>query len=145
MWITDSLCVAYRHARRNVATRKHFGDHTMKKELLMAGFILAQGLAVNAFAQGEVGAVKKAPTPSTMSKEEKSEARADRKAEAAAANASGQATKGGQVGGVKPAPTPGAMSNESRAEVKGEAKAANQAGTATKGGLVGDVKPAPSK
>jgi hypothetical protein len=117
----------------------------MKKVLLAAGLILAQATAVTAFAQGEVGGVKKAPTPSTMSKEEKTEARVERKAEAAGANADGKATKGGLVGGMKPAPMAGGTSTQSRAEVKAEAAAANKAASAPKGGLVGDVKPAPSK
>lgn len=117
----------------------------MKKVLLAASLVLAQAATVSAFAQGEVGPVKKAPTPSTMSKEDKAQARAERKADAAAANAEGKATRGGQVGDVKPAPKAGATSMESRSEVKSEAAAANKSGSAPKGGLVGDVKPAPSK
>ncbi|KQP17808.1 hypothetical protein ASF43_08010 [Pseudorhodoferax sp. Leaf267] len=112
---------------------------------MTAGIVLAQTLAFSAFAQGEVGGVKKAPMPNTMSKEEKSEARMERKADAAAANKAGMATKGGEVGGVKAAPTAGASSSMSRAEVKKDAAAANHDGKAPRGGLVGDVKPAPSK
>ena len=117
----------------------------MKKIVLAAGLVIVQAMTVSAFAQGEVGAVKKAPTPNTLSKEEKAAARAERKSEARAANQAGEATKGGQVGGVKPAPMAGASSMESRAAVKKDAAAANADGKATKGGLVGEVKPAPGK
>jgi hypothetical protein len=112
----------------------------MNKAILTIGFALAQTLAVGAFAQGEVGATKKAPTPSTMTSGEKAEARTERREDAAAANQAGQATKGGLVGGVKPAPSPNATSSTDKAAVRSEAAAANKAASMPKGGLVGPTK-----
>jgi hypothetical protein len=109
----------------------------MKKAIIALSICIAAApLAV--LAQGEVGAVKKAPdTSMKASKEERAAAKSDRKMEGAAA---AKTPTPGEVGPMKGQPPNTSGSTESRAAVKSEAKAANKAGEADKGGQVGPTK-----
>lgn len=96
----------------------------MKKTLIAAGIFATQALFTQAFAQGEVGPVKKPPTARVVPEQEKNQARAERRAEGAEA---ARQQPQGLVGPVKK-PTPaGAMTSDAtRAEKREGAAAANQ-------------------
>lgn len=111
----------------------------MKKTIVALSICIA-AIPLVVLAQGEVGAVKKAPDASMKaSKEERAAAKADRKMEGKAA---AKTPTPGEVGPMKgQSPTGNTSgSTESRAEVKSEAKAANKAGQADQGGKVGPTK-----
>ena len=113
----------------------------MKKLMLVAGVVLAQAFAVSAFAQGEVGAVKKPAPVMKVSPEEKAAAKANRKAEGSAAI---KEQPPGEVGAVPAAPKKSTMSKEEKAAARADRKAttaaANKAGTLPKSGEVGPTK-----
>jgi len=114
----------------------------MKKTLIVAGIFATQALFTQAFAQGEVGPVKRAQPAAHVSDQEKNEARAERKAEGAAA---ARTQPPGEVGPMrKPAsPHAGANSTVDTDTRKAEAKAANQAmnrSTMPQRGEVGQTK-----
>lgn len=97
----------------------------MKKTLIAAGILATQALFTQAFAQGEVGPVKKPPMAQVVPEAEKNQARAERQAEGAAA---ARQQPQGLVGPVKkPAPAGVQTSDTTRAEKKEGAAAANQA------------------
>ncbi len=114
----------------------------MKKTLIAAGILATQALFTQAFAQGEVGPVKRAQPAAQVSEQEKQEARQERKAEGEMA---ARQQPQGKVGPVrKPAsPQAGAQSTVDPDTRKAEAQAANKAmnrSTMPQRGEVGQTK-----
>ncbi|KQP21737.1 hypothetical protein ASF43_25890 [Pseudorhodoferax sp. Leaf267] len=103
--------------------------------------MVAQAFAVSAFAQGEVGAVKKPAPVTKATPEEKAAGKAHRKAEGTAAI---KEQPPGEVGAVPATTSKSNMSKEdkaaARAARKSETAAANKAGTLPKSGEVGPTK-----
>ncbi|MGC3988048.1 MAG: hypothetical protein QM777_26905 [Pseudorhodoferax sp.] len=108
----------------------------MKKVVLTLGVALAQMFAVGAFAQGEAG-TSKAPPPATKSSpEDRAAARAERKAEGAAAI---KDQPPGEVGGVKKAAPATKVSADEKAAARAKRKAEGAA--AIKQAPPGEVGP----
>ncbi|WP_235579305.1 hypothetical protein [Pseudorhodoferax sp. Leaf274] len=108
----------------------------MKKVVLSVGVALAQLFAVAAFAQGEVGATKAPPPAKKASPEDRAAARAERKAEGAAAIKQQPA---GEVGAVKKAAPAAKVSAEDKAAARANRKAEGAA--AIKQAPPGEVGP----
>jgi hypothetical protein len=110
----------------------------MKKAVLSIGIAAAQMFAVAAFAQGAVGDVKKPPPAEAASAKEKAAARADRKAEGAAAI---KQQPPGEVGAVKSAPPATMPSSQEKAAARADRKAEGADAAKKAGpGLVGPTK-----
>lgn len=110
----------------------------MKKAVLSIGIAAAQMFAVAAFAQGAVGDVKKPPPAEAASPQDKAAARAERKAEGAAAI---KQQPPGEVGAVKMAPPAGMPSSQEKAAARAERKAEGADAAKKAGpGLVGPTK-----
>lgn len=92
----------------------------MKKTVLSLGIAVAQMFAVGAFAQGEVGGVKKPPPATPASPQEKAAAKAERKAEGAEAV---RQNKDGEVGRVKAPPPATKATPEDKAAARAKRKA----------------------
>ena len=116
----------------------------MKKLFLVMGVVAAQVCAFSAFAQGEVGGVKKAAPYTKVSPDEKAEARAKRRAEGAEAL---KQNPPGEVGAVPRAKPPAKLTKEekaaARAKRRAEAAAANKAGKLDRTGEGANVGVAP--
>lgn len=104
----------------------------MKKLFLVMGVVAAQAFAFSAFAQGEVGGVKKAAPYTKVAPEEKAEAKAKRRAEGAAAI---KEQPPGEVGNVAAPKAAAKLSKEEKAAARSkrraETAAANKAGKLT--------------
>ena len=116
----------------------------MKKLFLVMGIVAAQACAVSAFAQGEVGGVKKAAPYTKVAPEEKGAAKAARRAEGAEAI---KQQPPGEVGSVAKPKAPAKMSKEEKAAARSkrraEAAAANKAGKLDRTGEGANVGVAP--
>lgn len=116
----------------------------MKKLFLVMGVVAAQAFAFSAFAQGEVGGVKKAAPYTKVAPEEKAEAKAKRRAEGAEAL---KQQPPGEVGAVAKPKAPSTLTKEekaaARAKRRAEAAAANKAGKLDRTGEGANVGVAP--
>ena len=116
----------------------------MKKLFLVMGVVAAQAFAFSAFAQGEVGGVKKAAPYTKVAPEEKAAAKANRRAEGAEAIKQQPPGEVGTVATPKPA---AALSKEEKAAARSkrraEAAAANKAGKLDQTGEGANVGVAP--
>jgi len=116
----------------------------MKKLFLVMGVVAAQAFTFSAFAQGEVGGVKKAAPYTKVSPEDKAAAKATRRAEGAEAL---KQQPPGEVGAVPSSKAPSKLTKEEKAAArskrKAEASAANKAGKLDKTGEGANVGVAP--
>ncbi len=113
----------------------------MKKVVLTLSVVLAQMLAVSAFAQGEVGATKTPAPAKKTSPEDRAAGKAQRKAEGTEAIKNAPP---GEVGAVPKAEAKSTLTKEekaaARAKRKADTAAANKAGALPKTGEVGPTK-----
>ncbi|WP_326541378.1 hypothetical protein [Pseudorhodoferax sp.] len=124
------------HGRRAVSITRDLESQHMKKVVLSVGIVVAQMFAVAAFAQGEVGTSKAPPPAKKASPEDRAAARAERKAEGAAAI---KDQPPGEVGGVKAAAPATKVSAEDKAAARAARKAEGAA--AIKQAPPGEVGP----
>ncbi|KQP15890.1 hypothetical protein [Pseudorhodoferax sp. Leaf265] len=92
----------------------------MKKTMFSLGIAVAQMFAVGAFAQGEVGGVKKPPSATPASPQERAAARAERRVEGAEAV---KQNSDGEVGRAKAPPPVVKATPEEKAAARAKRRA----------------------
>lgn len=119
-WIRWDFAVLAHAGMAKSTTIQRPESQTMKKTMLALGIAAAQMFAVGAFAQGEVGGVKKPPPATAASPQEKAAARAERRTEGAEAV---KQNKDGEVGRSKAPPPAAKATPEEKAAARAQRKA----------------------